>query len=136
MIFPAACRGAAVAPGHHERQVECLAAVEPRVAEGLVPLVQVPPRGIWGVGGAARSTTVDQWIGRPIATNASTTDLVLRYLAAYGPASVKDIQTWSGLTRLGDVVDGLRRGSARCATSAVGADRSDAPLPSEEVSPV
>jgi hypothetical protein len=34
--------------------------------------------------------------------------MVLRYLGAFGPASVKDAQTWSGLTRLGQVFERLR----------------------------
>ena len=34
--------------------------------------------------------------------------MVLRYLGAFGPASVKDAQTWSGLTRLGEIFERLR----------------------------
>ena len=69
----------------------------------IVPMLQVPPRGVWGEGGPARLTTVEAWLGRPVAESAGPERLVLRYLAAFGPASVMDLQTWSGLTRMASV---------------------------------
>jgi hypothetical protein len=72
-----------------------------------VPLVQVPPRGVWGRSGAAAHACLETWVGR-IPGRASVDDMVLRYLGAFGPASVRDMQTWSGLTRLGEVADRLR----------------------------
>jgi len=74
----------------------------------LVPLVQVPPRGIWEMGGQARATTLECWVGEEVVPSPPVTELVRRYLAAFGPASVKDIQHWSGLTALREVVDELR----------------------------
>jgi winged helix DNA-binding protein len=76
----------------------------------VLPMVQVPPRGLWQRGGAARHTTAGAWLGAEPAADAAPDDLVLRYLGAFGPASAKDAQTWSGLTRLGEVFERLRPG--------------------------
>ena len=87
-----------------ERETASLA----RAIRHLVPLVQVPPRGVWGKGGPAAHVTAESWLGRPLDTDPSLDEMVLRYLGAFGPATVKDAQTWSGLTRLGEVFERLR----------------------------
>lgn len=86
--------------------------VDPRAlavaARCTLPLVQVTPRGLWGRSGQVALTTAEHWLGRPAGPPAEPADLVLRYLAAFGPASVKDMQTWAGLTRLRDAFERLR----------------------------
>jgi hypothetical protein len=74
----------------------------------LVPVVQVPPRGVWGQKGLPTWATTEHWLGRPLDPAPSIDQVVLRYLAAFGPASTMDVQTWSGLTRLREVTDRLR----------------------------
>jgi Winged helix DNA-binding domain len=76
----------------------------------LVPLVQVPPRAVWGAAGQAAHTSAEAWLDRPMEAGPSLERLVTRYLAAFGPASVRDAQAWSGLTRLREIVDRLRPG--------------------------
>jgi hypothetical protein len=73
----------------------------------LVPVVQVPPRGVWGAGGRATWTTTEAWLGGRRRAELSPEEMIMRYLAAFGPATVTDVQSWSGLTRLGEVVDRL-----------------------------
>ncbi|RJX39701.1 winged helix DNA-binding domain-containing protein [Paenibacillus pinisoli] len=112
-------------------------------ARNLVPLAQIPPRGLWGQGGAARHVPLEHWLGNgphhseadsasdvrreysyhgadgtsnvhrndpdsgvddpgALETNqdAAIKSMLFRYLSAFGPASIKDMQAWSGMTRL------------------------------------
>jgi hypothetical protein len=74
----------------------------------LVPLVQVPPRGLWGRGGAPAHLAAETWLHDVQPAPLAMSGLVRRYLAAYGPASVADAQTFIGVTGLRAVFDELR----------------------------
>lgn len=101
-----------------------------QTARALVPMVQLP-RGVWGRSGRARHRLLDRALG----TDPAPDGLVLRYLAAFGPASVADVQNWSGLTRLAEVADRLRPSllSLRAADGRELLDLPDAPRPSPDV---
>ena len=95
--------GAALAERWPDRPPASLA----HSSRGLVPLVQVPPRAVWGRSGQTAYQTLEDWLGHPLDPAPDPAVLVRRYLAAFGPATVADIQAWSGLTRLREVVSGL-----------------------------
>ena len=77
-------------------------------ARALLPLIQIPPRGIWGEGGPAAHVPTETWLGRPLCTAPTLERMIIRYLAAFGPASVLDVQAWSGLTRLRPILESMR----------------------------
>ena len=80
------------------------------VVRNRLPMVQVPPRGLWWRSGQVVSTTTDLWLERPLVEPSAAVEetVVLRYLAAFGPATVADVATWSRLTKQRAILDRLR----------------------------
>jgi hypothetical protein len=78
------------------------------VTRERLPLLQVPPRGLWKRSGGVVYAYVDRYLGRPFA-EADVEELVLRYLAAYGPATAADMTKWSLVTRLGPVFTAMAK---------------------------
>ena len=72
-----------------------------------LPLVMEPTETRWSYPGNARWAYAPSFLGGKLAA-ASHDDLVLRYLRAFGPATVKDAQVWSGDRTLGPVFARLR----------------------------
>jgi hypothetical protein len=73
-----------------------------------LPLVQVPISAGWSYSGNPKFTLAETWIGRAISPDDNLRELVFRYLTAFGPASVTDIQTWCGFPKLRDALERLR----------------------------
>jgi hypothetical protein len=98
----------------------------------LVPTAQVTPRGVWGSTGPATLTTLEGWLGCPLADGPSPADVVRRYLRAFGPASVADVQAWSGLTKLREIVEPMGLRTVRAESGEVLYDVEDGVLPDPE----
>jgi hypothetical protein len=104
-------------------------------ARGRLALIHVPPRGKWNANAPTRQTTFAAWLGREPEPAPRPDELFLRYLAAFGPASVQDAQAWSGLTRLSEVAErlGSRLAAFRDPSGRILYDLPEAPRPSEFV---
>ncbi|MFD9651034.1 winged helix DNA-binding domain-containing protein [Streptomyces mirabilis] len=80
----------------------------------LVPMAQLPPRGLWRTKAGVRNVPLSSWLGREI--DPPTQDhsdpvgqaLVRRYLAAFGPAASADLRAWCGLAGLPAAVSAIR----------------------------
>lgn len=101
----------------------------------LLPLVQVPPRGVWRRRGTVRLAHLETWAGRGAAGAATLDDLALRYLRAFGPATVADLAAWCRLAGMREVVERLRPRlrSLRDARGRELFDVPDGPLPGADV---
>jgi hypothetical protein len=98
-------------------------------------LVQVPTSTRWSYPGNPQFTLAETWLGKSIPTDDQLPILIKRYLAAFGPASVTDIQTWSGLPKLKEAVDKLRPElvTYRSETKTELFDLPDAPTPDADI---
>ncbi len=80
----------------------------------LVPVVQLPPRGLWRARAGVRIALLESWLGRevePLPEDDSDPvgqALVRRYLAAFGPATSTDLRTWCGLAGLSRALAAIR----------------------------
>ena len=102
------------------------------LARAKLPLVQVPPRGVWGKAGQTTYQVLDEWVGSPLAAPPDPAGLISRYLGAFGPASVADVQAWSGLTRLGEIAERMDLRKFRDPGGRELIDLADAPRPDED----
>lgn len=73
-----------------------------------LPIVQVYPGGSWAVGSTTSYAVAEDWLRQSLSVSDNLPDLIRRYLAAFGPATVADLQTWSGLSGLQAAVKALQ----------------------------
>lgn len=74
-----------------------------------LPLVQVPTREhAWGFPADSAFALADGWLKKPVGDGAGPSALILRYLAAFGPATTADIQAWTGMRGIAELMAPIR----------------------------
>ncbi|MEU1514739.1 winged helix DNA-binding domain-containing protein [Streptomyces sp. NPDC005811] len=122
----AAAGRAVMADGRPRTMSELVRAVEDRwpgpprrvlgelLVAALVPMVQLPPRGLWRRTAGVHNLPLATWLARDVdPLPAGDGDpvgqrLVRRYLAAHGPAAGADLRAWCGLAGLPAAVKAVR----------------------------
>jgi hypothetical protein len=104
-----------------------------QLVRARLPLVQVPPRGMWGRSGAVAHTTAEHWLGRSGAAEPDLPAFIGRYLAGFGPATVMDVQAHCGLTRLKEVMERMDLRTFVTEDGRTLNDLPEAPRPAEDV---
>jgi hypothetical protein len=75
-----------------------------------LPLVQIPAPGAeWAFPASPSFTVADEWLDATPAAATVLEPLALRYLAAFGPATPRDFQTWSGVQGAREIFAALRQ---------------------------
>ncbi|MFD3743726.1 winged helix DNA-binding domain-containing protein [Nocardia sp. NPDC058633] len=72
-----------------------------------LPVLQTPPRGRWRDNSRPVWSRVQPWLGAPLDPSYPVSELILRYLRAFGPASTMDMQAWSRLPAMKKAVSDL-----------------------------
>jgi hypothetical protein len=78
------------------------------LAKAVLLQIKIPPTRIWGSGHAPILTRVENWVPAPHSRELRLDELVIRYLRAYGPATIADMQSWSGLSKLSEAFVAVR----------------------------
>jgi hypothetical protein len=104
-----------------------------RRVQGREPIVHAPPSGSWGYHGEAHYEAADAVLGGgPPEPGEACAHLLRRYLAAFGPATPKDVAQWAGLQRIGPLKEAIARLELRTVRDEDGRtlyDLPGAPLP-------
>jgi hypothetical protein len=96
--------GEALAPRFPKADKEGLA----RWVRTCMALAMVPGDERWGYSRPPRFLPADRWLGQAPGEGQPSAELLLRGLAAIGPASATDLRVWCGLGGTAKALEGLR----------------------------
>ncbi|HZJ06312.1 MAG TPA: winged helix DNA-binding domain-containing protein [Nocardioidaceae bacterium] len=96
--------GLALAERHPDHEASHLS----NTIRTMLPLVQLPPRGMWKGSAGQNYETAEKWLGAPLSPSPDMRELVRRYLRAFGPATAADVTAWSRITGVREVLETMK----------------------------